>query len=55
MLVLQMRELWRILDNVFAQGHGGDVLVRPDGVIAVIGSDNIQQWLHNLVLADSFT
>ncbi len=34
---------------------GGDVLVRPDGVIAAIGSDNIQQWLHNLVLSDSFT
>jgi 2-polyprenyl-6-methoxyphenol hydroxylase-like FAD-dependent oxidoreductase len=34
---------------------GGDVLVRPDGVIAAIGSDNIQEWLGSILLASNTT
>jgi 2-polyprenyl-6-methoxyphenol hydroxylase-like FAD-dependent oxidoreductase len=44
-----------VTSQVITKQLGGDVLVRPDGVVAAIGSDNIQQWLHDLVLAESFT
>ena len=38
-----------VTSPVITEKLGGDVLVRPDGVIAAIGNDNIQQWLHNLI------
>ena len=45
----------QVTSQAITEQIGGDVLVRPDGVVAAIGSDNIQQWLHDLVLAESFT
>ena len=38
----------QVVSHEITEQLGGDVLVRPDGVIAAIGSDNILQWIDEL-------
>jgi hypothetical protein len=44
--------LTQVTSQAITEQFGGDVLVRPDGVIAAIGADAIEQWLHDLSFDD---
>ena len=44
--------LTQVTSQAIAEQFGGDVLVRPDGVIAAIGEDAIEQWLRELSFDD---
>ena len=44
--------LTQVTSQAITEQFGGDVLVRPDGVIAAIGEDAIKQWLHDLSFDD---